>query len=176
VVKLVGTSTGPEATYTLHPFECNHSDLTEETWNWSVFKKDWLPEYSQVYVKSYVAGSSIDLKYKVTDIWNTPIQSLPVTLNLDAGLRRACKWANNFVGTKSTDSRGYVSSLRNTNTVVDIKANSFINSDTKQRESGIVAFALLPTTNQLQESIDEFWPQSGNRMSTSNLRPPRLRP
>ena len=159
VIKLVGTGSGPEATCnTIHPFECNDPDLTEETWNWSVFKKDWLPEYSQVYVKSYVAGSKINLLYKVTDIWGTPIASKPITLNQDSGCR-LCKFGN-FVGTKPTDASGYVAfSLPNTNTVKEVGANSFVNTDTKTKEHGFVAFALLPTSNELQESIDEFWPQ-----------------
>jgi len=159
VIKLVGTGTGPEATCnTLHPFECNDADLTEETWNWSVFKKDWLPEYSQVYVKSYVAGSKFNLLYKVTDIWGTPIASKAITLNQDSGCR-VCKFGS-FVGTKPTDANGYVSfSLPNTNTVKEVAANEFVNTDTKTKEHGFVAFALLPTSNELQESIDEFWPQ-----------------
>ncbi len=159
VIKLVGTGTGPEATCnTFHPFECNDSDLKEETWAWSVFKKDWLPEYSQVYVKSYVAGSKINLLYKVTDIWGTPIASKPITLNLDSGCR-LCKFGN-FMGTKATNSRGYVGfSLPNTNKVKEVAANTFTNTDTKTKEHGFVAFALLPTSNELQESVDEFWPQ-----------------
>ena len=159
VIKLVGTGSGPEATCnTLHPFECDNSDLDEKTWTWSVFKKDWLPEYSQVYVKSYVAGAKINLLYKVTDIWGTPIASKPITLNLDSGCR-VCKFGN-FAGTKPTNDAGYVSfSLPNTNTVKQIAANEFVNTDTKTKEHGFVAFALLPTSNELQESIDEFWPQ-----------------
>jgi len=160
VVKLVGTGTGPEATCnTLHPFECNDSDLTEETWAWSVFKKDWLPEYSQVFVKSYVPGATINLLYKVTDIWGTPIQSLPLSLGLDAGCR-ICKFSKNFQGSQTTDTNGYATfSLKNTNTKAQIMANSFVNADTKVTEHGFAAFALIPTTNQLVESVDEFWPQ-----------------
>ncbi len=160
VIKLVGTGSGPEATCnTYHPFECNDSDLNEKTWEWSVFKKDWLPEYSQVFVKSYVAGSTLNMLYKVTDIWNTPIASKQITLNLDSGCN-VCKWSNTFVGTKNTDASGYVKfSLKNLNTITQVKNNSFTNTDTKTKESGIVAFALLPTSNELQESIDEFWPQ-----------------
>ena len=159
VIKLVGTGTGPEATCnTLHPFECNNSDLDEKTWAWSVFKKDWLPEYSQVYVKSYVAGAKINLLYKVTDIWGTPISGKQITLNLDSGCR-LCKWGN-FPGTKSTNASGYVAfSVPNKNTVKEVSANTFVNSDTKVKEHGFVAFAILPTSNELQESIDEFWPQ-----------------
>jgi len=159
VIKLVGTGSGPEATCnTLHPFECNNSDLDEKTWTWSVFKKDWLPEYSQVYVKSYVAGSNFNLLYKVTDIWGTPIASKAITLNLDAGCR-VCKWGN-FAGTKNTNASGYVGfSIPNKNTVAQVRANSFVNADTKTKEHGFVAFALLPTSNELQESFDEFWPQ-----------------
>jgi hypothetical protein len=160
VVKLVGTGTGPEATCnTLHPFECNDTDLTEETWAWSVFKKDWLPEYSQVYVKSYLAGATIGLRYKVTDIWGTPIPDLPITLNLDSGCR-LCKWDKNFVGTVNTDTDGYAQfTLKNKNSAKEVLANTFLNSDTKVKEHGFVAFALLPTTNELVESVDEFWPQ-----------------
>lgn len=160
VVKLVGTGSGPEATCnTLHPFECNDTDLTEQTWAWSVFKKDWLPEYSQVYVKSYLAGATFNLLYKVTDIWGTPMTDLPLTLNLDPGCR-ICKWDKYFVGTKNTDANGYVQfSLKNLNTKAQVLANKFVNSDTKVTEHGFVAFALMPTTNALVESVDEFWPQ-----------------
>jgi len=159
VIKLVGTGSGPEATCnTLHPFECNNADLDEKTWTWSVFKKDWLPEYSQVFVKSYVAGAKINLLYKVTDIWGTPIAAKQITLNLDSGCR-LCKWGN-FVGTKATNASGYVGfSVPNKNTVKEVNANTFVNSDTKVKEHGFVAFAILPTSNELQESTDEFWPQ-----------------
>jgi hypothetical protein len=167
VIKLVGTGSGPEGVCSttnvnvanrIYPHQCLDSDLTEETWNWSVFKKDWLPEYSQVYVKSYKAGSTINLLYHVTDIWGTPIANKPIQIQLDAKCR-ICKWGT-FKGTKNTTASGYVSfSIPNKNTVKEVAANAFVNADTKARERGFIAFAILPTSNELDESIDHFWPQ-----------------
>jgi hypothetical protein len=167
VIKLVGTGTGPEAVCSgtsinlsnrIYPHQCLDSDLTEETWNWSVFKKDWLPEYSQVFVKSYKAGATINLLYHVTDIWGTPIANKPIQIQVDTKCR-ICKWGN-YKPTKNTSASGYVSfSIPNKNTVKEVNANSFVNSDTKAREHGFVAFAILPTSNELDESIDHFWPQ-----------------
>ena len=167
VVKLVGTATGPEAVCSTtnldvstrtYPHQCLDSDLTEETWGWSVFKKSWLPEYSQVYVKSYLPGATMALKYKVTDIWGTPIAAKQVQLIVDPKCR-LCKWGT-YRGTKNTDVNGYVSfTVPNKNTAKEILANSFVNSDTKAREHGIIAFSVLPTTNELEESVDHFWPQ-----------------
>lgn len=167
VIKLVGTGTGPRAVCSttnmqldsrIYPHQCLDSDLTEQTWGWSVFKKSWLPEYSQVYVKSYLAGSTMSLLYHVTDIWGTPIASKQIQLVVDPKCR-LCKWAS-FKGTKSTSATGYVSfTVQNKNTTKEVFANSFTNADTKTREHGYVAFAVLPTTNELEESVDHFWPQ-----------------
>ena len=167
IVKLVGTTTGPEAVCSgtskdlsraIYPHQCLESDLTEETWGWSVFKKSWLPEYSQVYVKSYLPGSTMNLKYRVTDIWGSPIAAKQVQLIVDPKCR-LCKWGN-FKGTKNTDANGYVTfSVLNKNTAKEILANSFVNSDTKAREHGLIAFSVLPTTNEIEESVDHFWPQ-----------------
>lgn len=167
VIKLVGTGTGPQAVCSttnmqtnlgIYPHQCLDSDLTEETWGWSVFKKSWLPEYSQVYVKSYLAGSTMNLLYHVTDIWGTPIASKQIQLVVDPKCR-LCKWGS-FKGTKNTNASGYVSfSVVNKNTTKEVFANSFTNADTKTREHGYVAFAVLPTTNELEESVDHFWPQ-----------------
>jgi hypothetical protein len=64
-VKLVGTATGPEAVCD-YKFDCQGSDLWEATYEWSVLKRGWLPEYAQVYAKSYMFGSTIGLKYRVS--------------------------------------------------------------------------------------------------------------
>ena len=167
IIKLVGTGTGPQAvcsttnmdlSMAIYPHQCLDSDLTEETWGWSVFKKSWLPEYSQVYVKSYLAGSTMNLLYHVTDIWGTPIASKQIQLVVDPKCR-LCKWGS-FRGTKNTNATGYVSfSVPNKNTIKEVNANSFTNADTKTREHGYIAFAVIPTTNELEESVDHFWPQ-----------------
>lgn len=168
IIKLIGSGNGftAQCTYradnalhqTQHAHECNNGDFQEFTWAWSVFKKDWLPEYSQVYVKSYKYGSTLNLVYKVTDIWGTNQVNRDVHLNVDAGCR-LCKWAS-FEADKATDENGIVSySIRNKNSLKEVKNNRFVNSDTKAREGGFIAFSIQPTTNALDESADFMWPQ-----------------
>jgi hypothetical protein len=138
--------------------ECTNGSFQEFTWAWSVFKKDWLPEYSQVYVKSYKYGSTLNLKYKVTDIWGTNQVDRDVHLIVDQGCR-LCRW-NNFDADNATDANGIVSfSVVNKNTLKDVKNNKFVNADTKAKEGGFIAFSIQPTTNALDESADYMWPQ-----------------
>ena len=138
--------------------ECTNGDFQEFTWAWSVFKKDWLPEYSQVYVKSYKYGSTLNLKYKVTDIWGTNQADRDVHLIVDQGCR-LCRW-NNYDADKATDANGIVSfSVVNKNSLKDVKNNKFVNADTKAKEGGFIAFSIQPTTNALDESADYMWPQ-----------------
>ncbi|MEN9608598.1 MAG: hypothetical protein RLZZ06_529 [Actinomycetota bacterium] len=138
--------------------ECTNGGFQEFTWAWSVFKKDWLPEYSQVYVKSYKFGSTLNLVYRVTDIWGTPQVNRDVHLIVDQGCR-LCRWYN-YDADKSTDANGIVSySVRNRNTYKEVFNNRFVNSDTKAREGGFIAFSIQPTTNALDESADYMWPQ-----------------
>ena len=138
--------------------ECTNGDFQEFTWAWSVFKKDWLPEYSQVYVKSYKYGSTLNLKYKVTDIWGTNQVDRDVHLIVDQGCR-LCRW-NNFDADNATDANGIVSfSVVNKNSLKDVKNNKFVNADTKAKEGGFIAFSIQPTTNALDESADYMWPQ-----------------
>lgn len=180
IIKLVGTGQGFESNCTYrkpavagdlsatnlpflqgavgHAHECLNGDLQEYTWAWSVFKKDWLPEYSQVYVKSYKYGSNINLKYKVTDIWGTPLAEKSIYLVVDLGCR-LCKWGS-YETDKETDENGYVEfSVPNRNSLSSVKNNAFTNSDTKARESGFIAFSIQPTTNEIDESADFIWPQ-----------------
>ena len=169
IIKLVSTGKGFESRCTYraepdasgavgHAHECLNGDLAEYTWEWSVFKKDWLPDYSQVYVKSYKYGSTIDLTYKVTDIWGTPIVGKQVHLTVDNGCR-LCKWKD-YESERDTDALGMVSfSVGNKNSFKDVKNNKFVNSDTKAKESGFIAFSIQPTTNELDESADFIWPQ-----------------
>lgn len=168
IIKLVGSGQGFTANCVYrgenaqhqvqHAHECNNGDFQEFTWAWSVFKKDWLPEYSQVYVKSYKYGSTINLVYRITDIWGTLQVDRDVHLNVDAGCR-LCRWKN-FETDKSTDQNGLVSySVPNKNTLKDVKNNRFVNSDTKAHEGGFIAFSIQPTTNALDESADFIWPQ-----------------
>ena len=158
IIKLRGTFTGPESVCGINPHECVDSDLDERTWSWSVFKRDWLPEYAQVFVKSYKVGSTIQVKYSVTDIWGTPLVGKSVTLPADPQCK-ICKWGS-FKGTKLTDANGYVSfTLPNKNTVKEVASFTSVNADTKERQRGFVSFNLWPTTNELDESADMFWPQ-----------------
>jgi hypothetical protein len=123
-----------------------------------VFKREWLPEYSQVYVKSFKYGATLNLTYKVTDIWGTPQVDRDINLIVDQGCR-LCRWYS-YEGDKATDANGIVSfSLRNRNTLDSVKNNKFVNSDTKAKEGGFIALSIQPTTNALDESADFMWPQ-----------------
>lgn len=157
IVKLVGTGTGPEAVCD-YKYDCQGSDLWEATYEWSVFKRGWLPEYAQVYAKSYLYGATVALKYRVFDIWGTPLYKKDVSLILDQGCS-ACKWAK-FTAKKQTDKNGYVSfSVKNMNTKAQVLNYSSVNPDTKEPGSGFLPFSINPTTNDLDESIDYIWPQ-----------------
>ena len=168
IIKLIGSGQGftsqclYRAENALHQVsrahECTNGGFQEFTWAWSVFKKDWLPEYSQVYVKSYKYGSTLNLVYKVTDIWGTPQVDRDVHLIVDQGCR-LCRWYN-YDADKATDANGIVSySVRNRNTFKEVYNNRFVNSDTKAKEGGFIAFSIQPTTNALDESADYMWPQ-----------------
>ena len=157
IVKLVGTSTGPEAGCD-YKFDCQGSDLWEATYEWSVFKRGWLPEYSQVYAKSYLYGSTLGLKYRVFDIWGTPLVKKDVSLVVDAGCS-VCKWAK-FTSKKATDSKGYATfTLKNLNTKTQVLNYKSVNQDTKEAGKGFLPFSINPTTNELDESVDYIWPQ-----------------
>ena len=168
IMKLIGSGNGftSECIYrannvkgeTSRAHECFNGDFEEYTWKWSVFKRDWLPEYSQVYVKSFKYGATLNLTYKVTDIWGTPQVDRDVHLIVDQGCR-LCRWYN-YEDDKVTDANGIVSfSLRNRNSLTSVKNNKFVNSDTKAKEGGFIALSIQPTTNALDESADFMWPQ-----------------
>jgi hypothetical protein len=168
IIKLIGSGNGftSECLYrsqnnkgqTTRAHECFNGDFEEYTWKWSVFKRDWLPEYSQVYVKSFKYGSTLGLTYKVTDIWGTIQVDRDVKLILDQGCR-LCRWYD-FEDSKVTDANGIVSfSIRNRNSLSTVKNNRFVNSDTKAKEGGFIALSIQPTTNALDESADFMWPQ-----------------
>ena len=168
IIKLIGSGNGftSECLYrsqnnkgqTTRAHECFNGDFEEYTWKWSVFKRDWLPEYSQVYVKSFKYGSTLGLTYKVTDIWGTIQADRDVKLIVDQGCR-LCRWYD-YEDTKVTDANGIVSfSLRNRNSLSTVKNNRFVNSDTKAKEGGFIALSIQPTTNALDESADFMWPQ-----------------
>lgn len=157
IVKLVGTTTGPEATCD-YKFDCQGSDLWEATYEWSVFKRGWLPEYAQVFAKSYLVGATVGLKYRVFDIWGTPLVKKDVSLVLDAGCS-LCKWAK-FTSKKATDSKGYVSfAIKNMNTKAQVLKYKSVNPDTKEPGAAFLPFSINPTTNELDESVDYIWPQ-----------------
>ena len=157
IVKLVGTTTGPQATCDA-VYDCQGSDLWEATYEWSVFKREWLPEYAQVFAKSYLFGATIGLNYKVTDIWGTPLKKKDVSLILDRGCS-VCKWGK-FVSKKATNAAGLVSfSFKNLNTKAQVLKYTSVNPDTKEPGSAFLPFSINPTTNDLDESVDYFWPQ-----------------
>lgn len=157
IIKLMGTPTGNQGICDDN-HACAESDLQEKTWDWSVFKKDWLPEYSQVFVKSYLAGSTIKLKYRVTDIWGDVIAGKNLHIDMDSKCSK-CKWGN-FVEDVESDENGYSTFvIPNKNTVAQALANQFINSDTKKPEGGFIALGVTVTANELEESADMFWPQ-----------------
>ena len=168
IIKLIGSGNGftSECLYrsqnnkgqTTRAHECFNGDFEEYTWKWSVFKRDWLPEYSQVYVKSFKYGSTLGLTYKVTDIWGTIQADRDVKLIVDQGCR-LCRW-DNFEDSKVTDANGIVSfTIKNRNNLTTVKNNRFVNSDTKAKEGGFIALSIQPTTNALDESADFMWPQ-----------------
>jgi hypothetical protein len=140
IVKLVGTSSGPAAGCD-YKFDCQGSDLWEATYEWSVFKRGWLPEYSQVYAKSYLAGATLGLKYRVFDIWGTPLVKKDVSLILDAGCS-VCKWAK-FTSKKATDSKGYATfTVKNLNTKAQVLKYKSVNPDTKEAGTGFLPFSI----------------------------------
>jgi len=168
IMKLIGSGNGftSQCLYraqnnlgqTSRAHECTNGDFQEFTWAWSVFKKDWLPEYSQVYVKSFKYGTTLNLTYKVFDIWGTPQVDRDVHLIVDQGCR-LCRWYT-YEDDRATNADGIVSfSLRNRNTLASVKNNKFVNSDTKAKEGGFIALSIQPTTNALDESADFMWPQ-----------------
>jgi hypothetical protein len=92
------------------------------------------------------------------DIWGTPQVDRDIHLIVDLGCR-LCRWAN-YDADKATDANGMVSfSVKNKNTLNEVKNNKFVNSDTKAKEGGFIAFSIQPTTNALDESADYIWPQ-----------------
>jgi hypothetical protein len=168
IIKLIGSGNGftSECLYrsantkgqTTRAHECYNGDFEEYTWKWSVFKRDWLPEYSQVYVKSFKYGATLGLTYKVTDIWGTNQVDRDVKLIVDQGCR-LCRW-DNFEDSKVTDANGLVSfTIKNRNNFTTVRNNRFVNSDTKAKEGGFIALSIQPTTNALDESADFMWPQ-----------------
>jgi hypothetical protein len=163
IIKLMGSPTGIQAICD-DDHACEQNDLQEKTWEWSVFKRDWLPEYSQVYVKSYLAGSTIKLKYRVTDIWGDVIVGKNLHIDMDSKCSK-CKWGN-FVEDIESDANGeVVFSVPNKNTVAEALKNSFVNADTKKQEGGYIALGVTVTANELEESADMFWPQITSNMS-----------
>jgi len=133
-------------------------------WDWSEFKNGWVGEMSQVYIKTYLVGSTIKLPYTVTDIWGGPIANYPITLVAQGqycGGNIKCKWGK-APDQKSTDANGKVTFLAiNKNTATEACKN--IDPQTKKK-CGIGA-NFQPTTNQIPESADIFWPQFVNDMT-----------
>jgi len=127
-------------------------------WDWSEFKQSWVGERSRVYIKTYKVGTTINLPYTVTDVWGAPIADYPVTMIMQAGYcggNIKCKWGNT-PSSLYTDANGKVTfNAINKNTAAEACKN--IDPTTKKR-CGIGA-NFQPTTNQIPESSDIFWPQ-----------------
>jgi len=143
-------------------------DLTDSArdvyWDWSEFKNSWVGERSHVFIKTYPVGSTIKLPYTVTDIWGAPIADYPISMVAQSaycGGNIHCKWANT-PSEINTDANGKVVFTEiNKNTPTDACKN--IDPTTKKR-CGIGA-NFQPTTNQIPESSDIFWPQFVNSMT-----------
>ena len=133
-------------------------------WDWSEFKNSWVGERSHVFIKTYKVGSTISLPYSVTDIWGSPIANYPITMISQAGYcggNIKCKWGNT-PSSLYTDANGKVTfKAINKNTAAEACKN--IDPTTKKR-CGIGA-NFQPTTNQIPESSDIFWPQFVNDMT-----------
>ena len=169
IVKLVGTPSGRQATCLVNPgyvgfiasnaaHSCLQNDLEEVTWKWSVFSRDWVTDYAQTFTKSYLAGDTIALNYRVTDIWGTVLVGKEVKLDVDPKCA-VCKWGS-FDDSKPTNAQGIVSfSVPNKNTAAQVKVYKSVNPDTKEQGIGTLAFAITPTTNDISENVDYYWPQ-----------------
>jgi hypothetical protein len=127
-------------------------------WDWSEFKHSWVGERSRVYIKTYKVGTTIDLPYTVTDIWGAPIADYPITMISQAGYcggNIKCKWGNT-PSSLYTDANGKVTfKAVNKNTAAEACKNIY---PTTKKRCGIGA-NFQPTTNQIPESSDIFWPQ-----------------
>lgn len=133
-------------------------------WDWSEFKHSWVGERSRVYIKTYKVGSTINLPYTVTDIWGAPIANYPISMISQAGYcggNIKCKWGNSPTSLY-TDENGKVT-FRAINKNTPAEACKNIDPTTKKR-CGIGA-NFQPTTNQIPESSDIFWPQFVNDMT-----------
>ena len=133
-------------------------------WDLSEFKNSWVGERSHVYIKTYPVGATIKLPYIVSDIWGAPIADYPINMVAQSaycGGNIHCKWANT-PSNLSTDAEGKVTFTEiNKNTPAEACKN--IDPTTKKR-CGIGA-NFQPTTNQIPESSDIFWPQFVNSMT-----------
>lgn len=143
-------------------------DLTDSArdvyWDWSEFKNSWVGERSHVYIKTYPVGSTIKLPYTVTDIWGAPIADYPISMVAQGaycGGTVKCKWGNT-PSEINTDANGNVTFTEvNKNTAADACKN--IDPTTKKR--CVIGANFQPTTNQIPESSDIFWPQFVNDMT-----------
>ena len=133
-------------------------------WDWSEFKNSWVGERSHVFIKTYPVGSTIKLPYTVSDIWGAPIADYPINMIAQSaycGGNIHCKWGNT-PSNINTDANGKVTfTIINKNTAAEACKN--IDPTTKKR-CGIGA-NFQPTTNQIPESSDIFWPQFVNSMT-----------
>jgi len=133
-------------------------------WDWSEFKNSWVGERSHVFIKTYPVGSTIKLPYTVQDIWGAPIADYPINMVAQeayCGGTVKCKWANT-PSLLYTDANGNVTFTEtNKNTVADACKN--VDPTTKKRCG--IGTNFQPTTNQIPESSDIFWPQFASDMT-----------
>lgn len=168
IIKLVGTSTSPlghcdPSTSALTVHLCAQTGFRDETFDWSVANRAWFQEdsaydYSQAWAKTYVAGDTVDMKYRVVDIWGSPIASHNVIFAVDSG--KDAKFSKD-AATLRTDSEGYVVfQTKNLNTAAQVAAHVDYNPDTGKPTAGILSFQVRTTlspTNPGPECSDLIW-------------------
>jgi len=163
VIKLVGTATGKQCDpYANVPskYLCNDIDFKDQTFDWSVvsgsdrgwFRENPLYDYAQAYAKSYLAGSTMSLRFYAHDIWGTPEKKLPLSMSIDGGL-----WT--FKDTITTDNSGYANfTAKNKNTAAAIKKLTYINPDnSKLKIGGTLGFVVRASSDNEDEVTDLMW-------------------
>ncbi len=168
IIKLVGTPTSPlghcdPETSALTVHLCAQTGFRDETFDWSVANRPWFQEdsaydYSQAWAKTYVAGDTVDMKYRVIDIWGNPIGLHNVVFAVDSG--KDAKWSKD-AATLKTNSDGYVVfQTKNLNTAAQVAAHVDYNPDTGKPTAGILSFQVrtsLSPTNPGPECSDLIW-------------------
>lgn len=168
IIKLVGTSTSPlghcdPETSALTVHLCAQTGFRDETFDWSVANRAWFQEdsafdYAQAWAKTYVAGDTVDMKYRVVDIWGNPIALHNVVFTVDSG--KEAKWSKDSA-TLKTNADGYVVfQTKNMNTAAQVAAHVDYNPDTGKPTAGILSFQVrtsLSPSKPGPECSDLIW-------------------